>query len=128
MLFLLAGLAATTVAAATLATSVEPAANASALHFTLHFDEATGSTSLSCRGSSTGWCTFWIGDPVQGQNTPGQVTIPVGTAPATVTIDARQPAFCAGVDLQMPPNWPACIHGPLGGALDRSASVDYRWK
>ena len=41
---------------------------------------------------------------------------------------AARPAYCAGLSEQAPPKWPDCTYGPLGGALDRSTTIDYRWK
>ena len=109
----------------TLGTSVDvdPAA---ALHYSVQFDETTGSTSLTCQESSTGSCTFWIGDGLGVASVAtGRGTLSVGSAPAIVRVAAVHPAYCVGVSEQAPPKWPECTHGPLGGALDRSATVNY---
>ena len=99
---------------------------AAALHYSVQFDESTGSTALSCRESSSGSCTFWIGDGLGVASiATGRGTLSVGSAPAIVHVSAVHPAYCAGVSEQAPPKWPECTHGPLGGALDRSATVNY---
>ena len=99
---------------------------AAALHYSVQFDESTGSTSLSCRESSSGSCTFWIGDCLGVASiATGRGTLSAGSAPAIVHVSAVHPAYCAGVSEQAPPKWPECTHGPLGGALDRSATVNY---
>jgi hypothetical protein len=127
MTVLLAGLLAT--ALSTLGTSIEPEANASALHYSVQFDESTGSASLRCQGSSSGSCIFWVGDALSEQHrADGSGTLPVGGTPVIVRMRSDNPGYCVGVDLLAPPKWPDCMHGPLGGALDRSATVDYRWK
>ena len=123
----LVGLLAT--ALSTLGTSIEPDANASALHYSVQFDESTGSASLHCQGSSSGSCIFWVGDALSEQRSAdGSGTLPVGGMPVIVRVRSSNPGYCVGVDLLAPPKWPDCTHGPLGGALDRSATVDYRWK
>ena len=123
----LAGVLAT--ALSTLGTGIEPDANASALHYSVQFDEATGSASLRCQGSSSGSCTFWVGDELsEHKAADGSGTLAVGDTPVIVRVRSGNPGYCAGVDLQAPPKWPDCMHGPLGGTLDRSANVDYRWK
>ncbi len=127
MTVLVAGLLAA--ALTTLATSVESDANASAMHYSVQFDEATGSASLRCQGSSTGSCTFWVGDELsESRSADASGTLPVGGEPVIVRVKSTNPGYCAGLDLVTPPKWPECTHGPLGGALDRSATVDYRWK
>ena len=127
MTVLLAGLLAT--ALSTLGTSIEPEANASALHYSVQFDESTGSASLRCQGSSSGICIFWVGSALsEQQSADGSGTLPVGGTPVIVRVRSSSPGYCVGVDLLAPPKWPDCTHGPLGGALDRSATVDYRWK
>ena len=93
----------------------------------MQFDQATGSAALRCEESSSGHCTFWFGDgrgayPIAA----GSGTLEVGDAPAIVRVAASRPAYCASADESTPPKWPDCTHGPLGGALDRSATVDYR--
>ncbi len=106
---------------------VDPDANPSALHYSVQFDEATGSASLRCEGSSTGNCTFWIGDALEehsGADASG--TLHVGETPVIVRVRSGNPGYCAGNDLAAPPKWPECTRGPLGGALDRSATVEYR--
>lgn len=119
-------LAALLAAALTTLSVSEDADPAAALHYSVQFDEATGSTSLSCRESSTGSCTFWIGDGLGVASiATGRGTLPVGGAPAIVRVAAVHPAYCAGVNEQAPPRWPECTHGPLGGALDRSATINY---
>ena len=113
----------------TLGTNVETDANASALRYSVQFDEATGSASLQCNGSSSGNCTFWFGDgSIERHAAGGRGTLPVGSAPAIVRVVAARPAYCAGLSEQAPPKWPDCTYGPLGGALDRSTTIDYRWK
>ena len=121
----LAGVLAT--ALSTLGTGIEPDANASALHYSVQFDEATGSASLRCQGSSSGSCTFWVGDELSERKAAdGSGTLAVGAAPVIVRVKAASPGYCAGTSEQAPPKWPECTRGPLGGTLDRSASVDYR--
>ena len=123
MTSLLAGLIAA--AFTTLGASVDTDPSA-ALHYRVQFDEATGSTSLSCQESSSGSCTFWFGDGLGiASVAAGHGTLPVGSAPAIVRVAAVHPAYCATVSEEAPPRWPDCTHGPLGGALDRSATVDY---
>jgi len=100
---------------------------ASALQFSVRFDEATGSAALSCDESSSGSCAFWFGDgqgsgPIAVQGG----TLAVGGAPAIVRVTAARPAFCAGVSDRTPPKWPDCTHGPLGGALDRSSTIAWQ--
>ena len=126
MTSLIAGLIA--VALTTLG-DVDPDANASAsvLHYSVQFDEATGSASLQCHDSSTGSCTFWVGDSASDSRAAdGSGTLAVGATPVIVRVKAASPGYCAGTSEQAPPKWPECTRGPLGGALDRSASVDYR--
>ena len=127
MVSILAGLS--LVVLTTFGTLLDPDANASALHYSVQFDEATGSAELRCTGSSTGSCVFWVGDTLsESGSADGSGTLTVGGLPVIVRVKAANPAYCAGVDLAVPPKWPDCTHGPLGGALDRSTSVDYRWK
>lgn len=110
----------------TLGSGIAPDANASALHYSVQFDEATGSAALRCEGSSTGHCTFWIGDAFNENNgADASGTLHVGDTPVIVRVRSSNPGYCAGVDLSAPPKWPDCTRGPLGGTLDRSASVDY---
>ena len=109
--------------------NVDPDASASAsvLHYSVQFDEATGSASLQCHDSSTGSCTFWVGDSANDSRAAdGSGTLAVGATPVIVRVKAASPGYCAGTSEQAPPKWPECTRGPLGGTLDRSASVDYR--
>ena len=116
-------------ALSSLGTNIEPDANASALHYSVQFDETTGSASLRCEGSSTGNCTFWIGDALSEQKlADASGTLAVGGVPVIVRVRSSKPGYCVGIDLSAPTKWPECMQGPLGGALDRSATVDYRWK
>jgi hypothetical protein len=111
----------------TLGASVDPDLALSSLNYRVQFDESTGSTALSCEASSTGSCTFWFGDSVvDGPRAAGVGTLPVGSAPAIVRVAAAHPAYCVGVSEDAPPKWPECTRGPLGGALDRTESVDYQ--
>ena len=104
-----------------------PDAALSSLSYSLQFDEATGSTTLSCKASSTGSCTFWFGDGYIDTASPtGWGTLPVGVDPVIVRVSATHPAYCVGVNADAPPKWPECTHGPLGGALDHSQTVDYQ--
>ena len=103
--------------------------NASALRYSVQFDAATGSAALACKGSSSGTCTFWVGDTsVQVKAADASGTLAAGAVPVIVRVNTTNPGYCAGLDVAAPPKWPECAHGPLGGALDRSAIVDYRWK
>jgi len=118
-----------TLLAAALSTGpiADPDMALSSLNYNVQFDAATGSSTLSCEASSTGRCTFWFGDGVgEGARAAGSGTLAVGDAPAIVRVSAAHPAYCVGVDADTPPKWPDCTHGPLGGALDRSETVDYR--
>ncbi len=125
MTSLLAGLV--IAALGTLGSSIDTDATPSELHYSVEFDEATGSASLRCEESSTGRCTFWFGGGLGAHPVAaGRGTLEVGDAPAIVRVAAARPAYCAGPDATTPPKWPDCTHGPLGGALDRSATVDYR--
>ena len=127
MTVFLAGLLAT--ALSTSGTGIAPEADAPALRYSVQFDEATGSASLRCQGSSSGSCIFWVGDAQsEQQSADGSGTLPVGGTPVIVRVRSGNPGYCVGVDLLAPPKWPDCTHGPLGGALDRSATVDYRSK
>ena len=127
MTVFLASLLAT--ALATTGAPSEPEATASALRYSVQFDESTGSASLRCQGSSSGNCIFWVGDALsEQQSADGSGTLPAGGTPVIVRVRSSNPGYCVGVDLLAPPKWPACTHGPLGGALDRSATVDYRWR
>lgn len=116
--------------AAAIATTAAPAdsdAALSSLNYSVQFDESTGSSTLTCEASSSGSCTFWFGDGVvQTARAAGSGTLEVGGAPAIVHVAATHPAYCVGVSAEAPPKWPECTRGPLGGALDRSESVDYR--
>jgi len=104
-----------------------PNPSSSALNWNVRFDADTGSSTLTCEASSSGSCTFWFGDGVvDSPRAAGVGTLTVGDAPAIVRVSATHPAYCVGVDADAPPKWPECTHGPLGGALDRSESVDYR--
>ena len=103
--------------------------NASALRYSVQFDAATGSAALACKGSSSGTCTFWVGDTsVQVKAADASGTLAAGAVPVIVRVNTTNPGYCAGLDVAAPPKWPECARGPLGGALDRSAIVDYRWK
>jgi len=105
----------------------EPDTDLSALNYVIQFDAATGSTTLSCEGSSTGSCTFWFGDGYTASvRATGVGTLAAGGLPAIVRVAATHPAYCVGVNAEAPPKWPECTRGPLGGALDRSEAVDYR--
>ena len=127
MTSILAGLI--TVALSSMGAGVGSDAAAPVLQYSVQFDPATGSASLACENSSSGSCTFWVGDAsVVRTAADGRGTLPVGAAPVTVRTSAANPGYCAGLSEQAPPRWPECTHGPLGGALDRSTSVDYRWK
>jgi hypothetical protein len=120
-------LAALLAAALAIGPTAEPDASPSSLNYSVQFDESTGSAALSCDASSTGSCTFWFGDDhVDSARASGSGTLEVGSAPAIVRVSAAHPAYCVGVSAEAPPKWPECTHGPLGGALDRSESVDYR--
>ncbi|HEY9023565.1 MAG TPA: hypothetical protein VIP05_04630 [Burkholderiaceae bacterium] len=124
MTSLLTALLATALAAAP-GTAPDPAL--SALNWNVRFDAATGSTTLTCAASSSGSCTFWFGDGhVDSPRAAGVGTLTVGDAPAIVRVSATHAAYCVGVDADSPPKWPECTRGPLGGALDRSETVDYR--
>ena len=69
----------------TLGSNVEIDANASALHYSVQFDEATGSASLQCTGSSSGSCTFRFGDgSIERHLAGGRGTLAFGSAPAIV--------------------------------------------
>ena len=117
-----------TVALTVLGSPVEPAAGASALHYSVQFDPATGSASLQCTSSSTGSCTFWVGDASSDRVSADRSgTLAVGESPVIVRSSATNPGYCAATSDRVPPKWPDCTRGPLGGALDRSATVDYRW-
>jgi len=103
--------------------------NASALRYSVQFDAATGSAALACKGSSSGTCTCWVGDTsVQVKAADASGTLAAGAVPVIVRVNTTNPGYCAGLDVAAPPKWPECARGPLGGALDRSAIVDYRWK
>lgn len=120
-------LAALLAAAFPVGPSADPDAVGSSLTYSVQFDAATGSAALSCEGSSTGNCTFWFGDGrADTARAAGSGTLAVGSAPAIVRVSAPHAAYCVGVDADTPPRWPDCTHGPLGGALDRSETVDYR--
>jgi hypothetical protein len=107
----------------------EAGLNASAMRYSVQFDESTGSATLACKGSSSGSCTFWVGDTsAQRQSADASGTLAAGGVPAIVRLNTTNPGYCVGLDVAAPPRWPDCAHGPLGGALDRSATVDYRWK
>jgi hypothetical protein len=125
MVSILAGLI--TVALTTLGGDGGTAAPAPTLQYSVQFDPATGSAALACEGSSSGSCTFWIGDASLVQSAAdGHGTLAVGAAPAIVRSSAANPGYCASPSEQAPPKWPECTHGPLGGTLDRSTTVDYR--
>ena len=125
MTSLLSGLIAA--ALTTLGWGVDTDAPAAELHYSVQFDEATGSASLACNASSTGRCTFWIGDATSERRAAGgSGTLEVGAAPIIVRVKAASPGYCAASSEQAPPHWPECTRGPLGGALDRSTTVDYR--
>ena len=127
MTSILAGLI--TVALTTLGASVDADADGDALRYSVQFDPATGSASLRCEGSATGSCTFWVGDTsIEHQAADGRGTLAVGDSPVIVRSSAANPGYCAGMDERTPPKWPECTRGPLGGTLDRSTAVDYRWK
>lgn len=99
----------------------------SSLNYSVQFDESTGSTTLTCEASSTGSCTFWFGDGyIDSARAAGSGTLPADSTPAIVRVSATHPAYCVGVSEEAPPKWPECTRGPLGGALDRSETVDYR--
>ncbi|HEY8974609.1 MAG TPA: hypothetical protein VIN75_10360 [Burkholderiaceae bacterium] len=120
-------LAALLAAALNLGSAADPDATESSLNYSIQFDESTGSAALSCDGSSTGSCTFWFGDGhVDSARAAGSGTLAVGSAPAIVRVSAPHAAYCVGIDADTPPKWPECTHGPLGGALDRTETVDYR--
>jgi hypothetical protein len=103
--------------------------NASAMHYSVQYDVATGSAALACRGSSSGTCTFWVGDTsIERRAADASGTLAAGALPVIVHVNASNPGYCVGLDVAAPPKWPDCARGPLGGALDRSAVVDYRWK
>ena len=124
MTSLLAALLATALA---IGPGADPEAGPSSLNYSVQFDAATGSAALSCDASSTGSCTFWFGDErSEGARAAGSGTLEVGSAPAIVRVSATHPAYCVGVSADTPPKWPECTRGPLGGALDRSESVDYQ--
>ena len=127
MVSILAGLI--TVAVTTLSADGGAAEPAPALQYSVQYDPATGSASLVCESSSSGSCTFWVGDTsLVHTSADGHGTLNVGAAPVIVRSSAANPGYCAGLTDQAPPKWPDCTHGPLGGVLDRSTSVDYRWK
>ena len=118
-----------TVALSILGTPVEPAAGASTLHYSVEFDPVTGSAAIQCTSSSTGTCTFWVGDASSERRAAdGSGTLAVGAAPVIVRSTAANPGYCAGASDKTPPKWPECTRGPLGGTLDRSTTVDYRWR
>jgi len=103
--------------------------NACAMHYSVQYDVSTGSAALACKGSSSGTCTFWVGDTsVEHRAADASGTLAAGALPVIVHVNASNPGYCVGLDVAAPPKWPDCAHGPLGGALDRSATVDYRWK
>ena len=125
MTSVLAGLIA--VALTTSGSGVESDSNATDLHYSVQFDGATGSATLACNASSTGSCTFWVGDAASERHAAARSgTLVVGAAPIIVRLKAAAAGYCAGPSEHAPPQWPECTHGPLGGALDRSATVDYR--
>ena len=102
---------------------------AAAMRYSVEFDATTGSAALACKGSSSGTCTFWVGDTsVQVKAADASGTLAAGAVPVIVRVNTTNPGYCAGLDVAAPPKWPECARGPLGGALDRSAVVDYRWK
>jgi hypothetical protein len=114
-------------ALATVAPPPDTDADLSSLNYSVQFDESTGSSTLTCEASSSGSCTFWFGDGVvETARASGSGTLEVGGAPAIVRVSAGHPAYCVGVSAEAPPKWPECTHGPLGGALDRTETVDYR--
>jgi hypothetical protein len=103
--------------------------NASTMQYSVQYDVNTGSAALACKGSSTGTCTFWVGDTsLERKAADASGTLPAGGLPVIVHVNASNPGYCVGLDIAAPPKWPDCARGPLGGALDRSATVDYRWK
>ena len=123
----IAGLVAVSFAA--LSSGLESEAGAFAMHYNVRFDATDGTTKFVCRGSSSGTCTFWFGDPLNVDRVAGSsATLNVGNTPLTVKIASTDPAYCAGLDAKAPPKWPDCVHGPLGGLLHGSIAVDYRWK
>jgi hypothetical protein len=68
-----------------------------------------------------------IGAALSGHHAAaGSGTLAVRATPVIVRVQAASPGYCAGVSDQAPPKWPECTHGPPGGALDRSSTVDYR--
>ena len=124
MTSLLAALLATALA---IGPGADPEAAPSSLNYSVQFDAVTGSAALSCDASSTGSCTFWFGDGYIDTASPtGWGTLPEGVDPVIVRVSATHPAYCVGVSADAPPKWPECTRGPLGGALDRSESVDYQ--
>jgi hypothetical protein len=78
-------------------------------------------------GSSSGSCTFRVGDALSEHHAAADSgTLAVGATPVIVRVQAASPGYWAGVSDQAPPKWPECTHGPPGGALDRSSTVDHR--
>ena len=125
MVSILAGLI--TLALSSTGSDGDAAAPAPALQYSIQFDPATGSASLACESSPTRSCTFWVGDASLVRTAAdGHGTLAVGAAPVIVRSSAATPGYCAGPSAQAPPKWPDCTHGPLGGALDRSTTVDSR--
>lgn len=94
------------------------------MSYALEVRQGSDDVVFTCKASSSGTCSYWVGIPGTGQVT-AWTTLPVGEH--GITKMAHDAVYCVGVDPKNPPAWPSCATSSPGGLLYRTTSVDYRW-